>query len=59
MKRVLRSCGTCGFDDEYNAVVTAGPWEVRDLLKEVELYHDKIEKLVNENVEHGCCGGCL
>lgn len=55
---VLCSGGTCGFDDEWNGVVTTGPWEVHDLPKELEPYHDEIEKLVNDNIEYGCCSGC-
>ena len=59
MKKVLYSGGTCGFDNEQNAIVTTALWEVHDLPKELEVYHDEIERLVNDNVEHGCCGGCI
>ena len=37
-----------------------GDWKV-DLYEhpELEPYKEEITRVVNENVEHGCCGGCI
>lgn len=60
LEYVLNSTGSCGFINDYSEeYVTQGPWEVYDLPKELEPYHDEIERVVNENVPWGCCGGCL
>lgn len=66
----LTSGGSCGWDPEY---IDRGPWTLKrpkgmlewdafvlpqeTRFTEEEL--DYIEHLINENVEHGCCGGCI
>lgn len=59
LQRCLRSGGSVYLDEQYNATVTTGSWMVVNLPKELEPFHDEIEQLVNDNVEHGCCGGCV
>ena len=47
-------------DDAWNMEAEEGDWEVN--LREhpeLEPYKEEITRLVNENVEHGCCGGCI
>lgn len=58
-KGVLMSGGSVTF---YNGCadveVTNGEWEL-DLPNEYLEFYDDIKKVVNENVPHGCCGGCV
>lgn len=56
----LSSNGSVYFDDEWNDYVEHGDWSIEywpegfpEQLKEIAL------ALVNENVPHGCCGGCV
>ena len=55
----LCSGGSVFFDSDWNDYVTSGPWSVTRLPEEYEKYKDEIERLVNENVPWGCCGGCV
>lgn len=57
-ERSLCSGGYAGFDDDDNEYVEKGPWQVR-VPDEYRAYKDKITQVVNENVEWGCCGGCI
>ena len=59
LRHCLRSGGSVFFDSDWNETVTHGSWDVVDLPEELEPFHDEIEKLVNENVPYGCCGGCV
>lgn len=38
--------------------VYEGEWTVK-VPEEYKVYEKEINKVVNENVEHGCCGGCI
>ena len=63
MKGGLCSGGTCycGFNGDGD-VVTEGDWTVNFECWPVEfseLEQQIVARLVNENIEHGCCGGCL
>ncbi len=57
------SGGSVSFDDEWCEHISQGPWilmaekgeyptHIYDLLP-------KILKVMNKNVPHGCCGGCV
>ena len=54
----LSSGGTCSFDADWCPEVTQGAWLV-NLPIWAERYRDEIEYLVEINIPHGCCGGCL
>lgn len=47
-------------DDDWHMWTEYGDWEI-DLSKypELEPYKEEITKVVNDNVEQGCCGGCI
>lgn len=53
-------CGFCGggYTDSY---VTNGEWIVyeEELPDFLQPYAKYIEEILNENMEKGCCGGCL
>lgn len=55
--------GGCGFKDQVNweSYVNHGEWviNVEELPEELKKYALEIDKVFNENVEQGCCGGCL
>lgn len=60
----LTSGGSVWFDDSWEPHVEEGPWEeVSGPLFEVypKFLEHKTEllKMINENVPHGCCGGCV
>lgn len=43
----------------YEEKITHGEWEIDGLPPSLEIFHKQIVDLLNENVEQGCCGGCL
>lgn len=54
--------GRCGFTNNYqNSYVNHGEWVIDcdDLPNEFKKYAAEIDKVFNENVDYGCCGGCL
>lgn len=54
------SGGSCGFKGG-KSYINYGEWEINvdDLPEELRKYAPEIDKVFNENVESGCCGGCL
>lgn len=56
----LSSGGSCGFDSDWNSHVNYGDWSIHTWPKDFpEELKEKVIDAVNEQVEHGCCGGCL
>ena len=47
-------------DENWNMWSEEGDWGI-DLEEhpELEPYKEEIRRVVNDNVEHGCCGGCI
>lgn len=64
LKYCLTSGGSVIRNDDGDFDVKPGPWSV-DLWHDEEKYPEllphvnEIEDLVNENVDWGCCGGCI
>lgn len=64
LRNCLYSCGKCYFDDDGNDIVTQGDWEMSEYnfekyYPELMPFKEEIENVVNDNVQKGCCGGCL
>lgn len=59
----LVSGGEVGFKGGYGgeSYINKGPWSLHDynFPEELKPYKRLITKMVNENIEYGCCGGCL
>lgn len=55
------SGGSVWFDDEWGEHVEGGEWsiDVDDLPEQFRKYVQEIDSVFNENVEWGCCGGCV
>jgi len=54
----LESGGSVSFDKDWSDTVTDGPWRI-DCSPDLEPFREEIERLVNDNVDQGCCGGCV
>lgn len=61
LTNVLCSGGSVWFDDGWCEHVEDGEWAINksNLPEELEQYIEEIEYVVNENIEYGCCGGCV
>ena len=60
--RYRTSGGGCGFRNGYGeSYIYTGPWIIDEnkLPDELKQYSDEIDQVFNENVQFGCCGGCL
>lgn len=56
------SGGSCGFSNNYSSsYVHEGRWIIHttDIPAQYQKYAHEIDEVFNDNVERGCCGGCL
>lgn len=57
----LESCGRAFVAENGDEVVEKGQWKINPAFVPAEFreYIPEIENVVNNNVPHGCCGGCI
>ena len=56
----MKSGGAVWFDEEWDANVEQGEWSISDWPDNFpDKYKDETLEIINEEVEHGCCGGCI
>lgn len=55
------SGGSAGVDYDGEEFCEEGPWIVSEssLPDWLKPYAQELESIMNENVPHGCCGGCI
>jgi len=60
LRHCMASCGSVYFSEKAGDYgVDEGLWMIKNLPDELEQYRKEIEDCVNDNVPHGCCGGCI
>ncbi len=56
----LDSGGSVTFTDDWDAVITSGPWTIEDWPKGFpEELKEPVLKAINDQIGWGCCGGCV
>lgn len=56
----LSSCGSVSFDDDWNENISEGEWSIEKWPKDFpEELKKSVLAAVNEQIEHGCYGGCV
>ena len=59
-KHCLDSGGYVTFDENWNEEVGEGEWTITDFPDNFpEELKEKATDIVNTNIPHGCCGGCV
>lgn len=58
-RHCLQSGGTVWFDNDWNAHIENGRWSIDLPPEDLEPLRKEIEECINENIPHGCCGGCV
>lgn len=58
-RHCLQSGGTVWFDNDWNAHIENGRWSIDPPPEDLKPLRKEIEECINENIPHGCCGGCV
>jgi hypothetical protein len=59
-KYALRSGGNVWFDDDWSEHVEDGEWSISEWPQGFpEEWKKQVVDLVNSEIPHGCCGGCV
>jgi len=55
------SGGSVRHDKDWNWDIQKGEWEidVNELPEKFWDVADELDKVINENIQYGCCGGCI
>lgn len=61
LKCFWHSGGSVSFNDNWDESVWEGEWEidVDELPEQFWDVADEIDRVINENIPWGCCGGCI
>lgn len=54
----MHSGGRVWFSDNWEEHVESGEWDV-EIPEQYKPYTKEILEVVNSNIHHGCCGGCV
>jgi hypothetical protein len=56
----LRSGGCASFDENWTEHITEGNWIITEYPEGFpEDLESLVEQIVNDEIPHGCCGGCV
>ena len=56
----LQSGGFVSFDEDWQEHVVEGDWEITDWPANLPIeYRQEVLDAVNDQIPHGCCGGCV
>ena len=59
-KYCLSSGGSVSFDDDWNEEISHGPWCVNEWPNGFpEELKELVTDVINDEIPHGCCGGCV
>lgn len=58
-RHCLQSGGTVWFDNDWNAHIETDAGLSTPPPEDLEPLRKEIEECINENIPHGCCGGCV
>lgn len=61
-KHFIISGGNIERNDDWDMWANYGDWSISTTIKDYDFTDEIIEeiiKVINENIPHGCCGGCI